>query len=157
MREGSAFAQSGCSRIKDIWNDAAKDWKGLTDMGMSHHPSNRLCKERITASIPSRPNEHDCHFRVGDWIANPTPNAGSPLDWVYLVLEPTDETATMFEFQKISPRGRIQATTNQAIKISTSNLAQLECFPKKDKGQPSKSPGSLRHQVSRLHYTRFST
>jgi hypothetical protein len=43
------------------------------------------------------------------------------LDWVYLVLEPNGEIATVFEFQKISYGGRIQVTTNQAIKISTFN------------------------------------
>jgi hypothetical protein len=121
MKEGSAFAQSECSRVKNIWNDAAKDWKGLTDLGMSHHPSNKLCRETITASIPWRPDEHECHSRVGNWIANPTPSAGSPLDWVYLVLEPTGDTGTVLEFQKITFGGSIQATTNRAIKISTVN------------------------------------
>jgi len=37
VSEGNALAQFGCSRVKDIWNDAAKDWKGLTDLGMNHH------------------------------------------------------------------------------------------------------------------------
>ncbi len=119
VSEGNAFAQSGCSRVKDIWNIATKDWKGLTDLGMSHHPSNRLSRETIMSSIPWRPDEHEGHFRVGNWITNPTPRRGSPLDWVYLVLEPADATASVLEFQKITPGGRIQAMTNQTIKIST--------------------------------------
>jgi hypothetical protein len=86
---------------------------------MSHHPSNRLSRETITSSIPWRPDEHECLIRVGDWITNPTPKAGGPLDWVYLVLEPADRTASVLEFQKITPGCRIQATTNQTIKIST--------------------------------------
>ncbi|CAM6056560.1 unnamed protein product [Sphagnum tenellum] len=86
---------------------------------MKHHPANRLSKGTITSSIPWRPDEHEYHFREGDWIANLTPRRGSPLDWVYLVLEPAGATASMLEFQKITPGGRIQATTNQAIKIST--------------------------------------
>jgi len=66
VSESNAFAQSGCSRVKDIWNVATKDWKGLTDLGMSHHPSNRLSREMITSSIPWRPDEHEGHFRIGD-------------------------------------------------------------------------------------------
>ncbi len=119
--EGNALAHSGCSRVKDIWNDAAKEWKVLTDLGMSHHPSNRLGRETITTSIPWHPNEYERLFCVGDWIANPTPRAGSPLDWVYLVLEPTDESTLVLEFKKITPGGRIQAMTNQTIKIPTVN------------------------------------
>jgi hypothetical protein len=128
MREGSPFAQSGCCRVKDIWNDAAKDWKGLSDLGMCRHPSNRLCRETITSSIPWCPDEHECHIRAGDWITNPTPNAGSPLDWVYIVLELAGVTITVLEFQKILPGGYIQATTNQAIKISTVNLRLIRVF-----------------------------
>jgi len=119
VSEGNALAQSRCFRVKDIWNDVTKDWKGFTDLGMSHHPSNRLNRETITSIIPWRLDEHECHFRVGDWIANPAPRAGSPLDWVYLVLELADKTASVLEFQKITSRGRIQTTTNQTIKIST--------------------------------------
>jgi len=73
VSEGNALAQSGCSRVKDIWNNATKDWKGLTNLGMSHHPANRLNRGTITSSIPWRPDELERHFCVGDWIANPTP------------------------------------------------------------------------------------
>lgn len=89
--------------------------------GLGNEPplANRLSRGTITSSIPWRPDEHECHFRIGDWIANPTPRGGSPLDWVYLVLEPADVIALVLEFQKIMPGGRIQAMTNQTIKIST--------------------------------------
>jgi hypothetical protein len=40
-------------------------------------------RDIITASIPWRPDEHDFHIKIGDWIANPTPDTGNPLDWVY--------------------------------------------------------------------------
>ncbi len=75
----------------------------------------------ITNSIPWRPDEHDDHIRIGYWIANPSPPAGNPLDWVYLVLAKDRETATVLEFQRITPSGRIQLTTNQALRISTAN------------------------------------
>jgi hypothetical protein len=61
----------------------------------------------IKSNIPWRPDEYDCHFRVGDWIANPTPNAGNPLDWVYLVFELTRDKAIVIEFKKTMTNGRI--------------------------------------------------
>jgi hypothetical protein len=101
---------------------------------MSHHPSNRLGRETITTSIPWRPDEYERLFRVGDWIANPTPRAGSPLDWVYLVLEPADESALVLEFKKITPGGRIQATTNQTIKIPMVNRCQVKVLSQERPG-----------------------
>jgi hypothetical protein len=77
---------------------------------MSHHPFNRKCRDIITANIPWCPDEHDSHIRAGDWIGNPTPNSGNPLDWVYLVLELTHDKASVIEFKKITPNGNIQAT-----------------------------------------------
>jgi hypothetical protein len=69
------------------------------------------CLDIITSSIPWRPNEHDCHIWVGDWIANPTPNSGNPLDWVYLVLELTRDKATVIEFKNTLINVRIQPTS----------------------------------------------
>jgi hypothetical protein len=80
LREGCSFAQSGCTRIRDLWNLETREWKGLIDMGRTRHPSNKQCLDIITSNIPWRFDEHGCHIRVGDWIANPTPNSGNPLD-----------------------------------------------------------------------------
>jgi hypothetical protein len=88
---------------------------------MCYHPFNRECREMNTNSIPWRLDEHDDHIRIGDCITNPSPPASSPLDWVYLVLTKDRETATVLEFYRIMPSGRIQLTTNQALKISTAN------------------------------------
>jgi len=41
LSEGCAFAHFGCSRVKDLWSSKNKKWKGLLDLGMSHHASNR--------------------------------------------------------------------------------------------------------------------
>ncbi|CAM6016021.1 unnamed protein product [Sphagnum balticum] len=89
LSEGCAFAHSGCSRVKDLWNPENKNWRSLSELGMSRHASNRRCWDIITASIPWCPDEHDSHIQVGDWIGNPTPGTGNPLDWVYLVLAHT--------------------------------------------------------------------
>jgi hypothetical protein len=112
VSEGNAFAQSGYFRVKDIWNVKAKDWKGLTDLGMKHHPANRRGMETITTSIPWRPDEHEGLIRAGDWLANSAPRASNPLEWVYLVFEPTGDTASILKFQTTTHEGRIQATTN---------------------------------------------
>jgi hypothetical protein len=41
LREGSAFACYGCSRIKDLWNHVDKEWKSLSKLGMNYHASNK--------------------------------------------------------------------------------------------------------------------
>jgi hypothetical protein len=107
VSEGNAFAQFGYSRVKDIWNVEAKDWKGLMDLGLKHHPANRRGMETITTSIPWRPDEHEGLIRAGDWLTNTSPRASNPLEWVYLVLEPTGETASVLEFQRITNEGCI--------------------------------------------------
>jgi hypothetical protein len=121
QREGNSFAQAGYTRVKDFWNETTRGWKSLTGLGMSHHPFNRESMETITSSIPWRPDEHEDQTRVGDWIANPAPVAGNLLDWIYLVLAKDGDTAMAFEFQRTTPSGRIQLTSNQALRISTVN------------------------------------
>jgi hypothetical protein len=63
------------------------------------------------SSIPWRPDEYDCHIRVGDWIANPTPNSSNPLDKV--------------EFKKTTTNGHIQSTSLQAITITTADYRSI--------------------------------
>ncbi len=80
LRDGSAFARHGCTRIKDLWNPKEGDWKSLTKLEMSYHTSNRKCKEAITASIPWRPDECASHPQPGEWIGILNPNPTSPFD-----------------------------------------------------------------------------
>jgi hypothetical protein len=77
------------------------------------------------SSIPWRPDEYDCHIRVGDWIANPTPNSSNPLDKVYLVLELTRNKAIVIEFKKTTTNGHIQSTSLQAITITTADYRSI--------------------------------
>jgi hypothetical protein len=107
LREGCAFMHSGCSQVKDLWNSENNEWKSLSELRMSYHASNKKCKDIITASIPWRPDEYTNHIQAGDWISNPTPNSGTPLDWVYFVLESARGKTNMIEFKKIAPNGRI--------------------------------------------------
>ncbi len=77
------------------------------------------------ASIPWRPDEYDYHIQVGDWIGNPSPGTGNPLDWVYLVLELTRDKANVIEFKNTSHNGRIQASALKAFTISTANYRAI--------------------------------
>jgi hypothetical protein len=45
---------------------------------------------------------------------------------VYLVLEHTRDKANVIEFKKITLNGRIQATTQQALTISTTNYRTVK-------------------------------
>jgi len=76
LREGNAFAHSGCSRVKDLRNAANKEWKSLIEMKMGYYPSNRSNLVRITTSIPWRPNKLNNQIQVGDWISKPNPSLG---------------------------------------------------------------------------------
>ncbi len=100
LREGCAFARSKCSRVKDLWNSKDNEWKSLSELGMNFHASNKRCKDIITTNIPWRPNEYTNHIQVGDWISNPTPNLGTPLDWVYFVFEPARDIVKAMELKK---------------------------------------------------------
>jgi len=79
LRDGSAFARHGCTKIKDLWNPEERNWKSFSKLGMSYHASNRRCKEAITASISWRPDECANHLQPGEWIDIPNPNPTSLL------------------------------------------------------------------------------
>jgi hypothetical protein len=136
--EGCAFAHSGCSRIKDLWNEKNKEWKGLSKLGLSHHASNKRCKDIITTSIPWRPDEYESNIRIGDWIGIPTPGSSNTLDWVYLVLECTLDKAKVIEFQKVTPSGHIQVTAHQPLTISTANYHLVRVLSQENPGSTFK-------------------
>jgi len=122
LRDGNAFARHGCTRIKDLWNHEEKDWKSLSNLGMSYHASNRRCKEAITTNIPWLPVECASHPESGEWIGIPNPNPASPpLDWVYLVLQSGRDTTDVIEYKRSALGNRIQATTHQVIQLATTN------------------------------------
>ncbi len=123
--EGNSFVKAGHTRVKDFWNEKTRGWKSLTSLGMRYHPNNRACRETITSNIPWSPDDHKDQSRVGDWIANPRPLAGNPLDWIYLVLTKDRDSATVLEFQRTTPNGRIQLTSNQTHTMSTANHRQV--------------------------------
>jgi hypothetical protein len=134
QREGNAFAQSGCSRVKDIWCERNRDWKGLTALGMRRFPANKKARDLIVNSIPWRPDEHECLIKKGDWISEASPGSSNTLDWVYMVLECNQTSAKAIEFKKTAPSGRLQATTNQPLTISISNYHMVRVLSQESPG-----------------------
>ncbi|CAK9878017.1 unnamed protein product [Sphagnum jensenii] len=149
-REGYAFTRSGCSRVKDLWNLKDNEWKSLSELGMNYHASNKRCKDAIIGNIPWRPDECTGHIRAGDWISSRAPNPGTPLDWIYFVLESDQSKANVIEFQKNTPSGRIQALTHQVPTLSTANYRPIRVLSQersestlkvtKDPPAPGKKP-----------------
>jgi hypothetical protein len=50
--KGCAFAWFEHTRIRELWNREAQEWKNLFDLGMHFHASNRASKDIILESIP---------------------------------------------------------------------------------------------------------
>ncbi len=97
-------------------------------MGLSYHTANISSKDIITASIPWRPDVSINYAQAGNWISNLAPSTGAPLDWVYHVLESTPSKASVIEFKKTSTSGHIQATSHQALTLSTINYHPVGVF-----------------------------
>jgi hypothetical protein len=122
LSEGNAFARVGCTRIKDLWNRVRQEWKSLAELEMSYHASNRKYKETFIANIPWLLSEDSSPLKSGDWISNPAPLSGPPLEWIYYIIDAAPSRAKVIEFKRISPEGRIQASTNQVISIATNSF-----------------------------------
>jgi hypothetical protein len=90
-------------------------------------------RDIIIASIPWRPDEHDSHIQVGDWIASPTPDTCNSLDWDNVLVH-TCGKAKVLEFQKLTLDGRIQATFQQVHTISTANYCMVRVLHQEKHG-----------------------
>ncbi len=119
--EGCAFARYGHTRVKDMWNQEAQEWKSLLDLGMHFHVSNRNNKDIIIGSIPRRPDTFDSSAQPGDWIGNIAPSSGAPLDWVYYVLESLPNKTIALEFRRILTNGQIRGTSHQTHSLRSDN------------------------------------
>jgi hypothetical protein len=60
--EGRAITNSGCNRIKDLWDQEGRAWKSLQALQMSYHTTNRNNREIIIASIPWNPITYTNRF-----------------------------------------------------------------------------------------------
>ncbi len=100
--EGCAFARFGHTRVRDLWNQEAQDWKNLSDLKMHFHVSNRASKDIILESIPMRPDSFSSRAQPGDWISSIAPRSGALLEWVYYVLESLLDKVLVLEFRRVS-------------------------------------------------------
>jgi hypothetical protein len=115
--EGNALANAGCSRVGNLWDPETKEWKGLSALGVSFHPVNRLNKRRIIAIIPWDPATTTSKPMVGDWVSKKEVGQVTSSEWVYQIIDITHTTASAKEFKKSSGAGRIQATSSQSTII----------------------------------------
>ncbi len=115
--EGNAFANACCSRIKDLRDQELQAWKGLSALGMSFHPVNRQNRDRIIAGIPWDPTTSNNKPRVGDWVSKKDTHKSAPPEWVYQIMEMAQTSASIREFRRTSPVGRIRATNSHSITI----------------------------------------
>jgi hypothetical protein len=111
--EGNALASVGYSRVGDFWDLEAKDWKGLSTLGVSFHAVNRLNRSLIIANIPWDPATFSDKPKVGDWVGRKEAGRTASPEWVYQITDITHTTANAKEFKKSSNAGRIQATSLQ--------------------------------------------
>jgi hypothetical protein len=107
LSEGSAFAKAGCTRTKNFWNPGEQEWKSLAELGMSYHTSNKKCKDSIIVSIPWLLTKSTSPLRNRDWISDPAPLDGAPLEWIYFILDVTSGQARAIEFKRMASNGRI--------------------------------------------------
>jgi hypothetical protein len=111
--EGCAFARSRYTKVRDLWNQEAQDWKNLFDLRMHFHASNRASRVIILESIPKRPDSFSSHAQPGDWISSIAPRSGALLEWVYYVLESLPDKVLVLEFKRVFANGQLQATSHQ--------------------------------------------
>jgi len=81
--EGNALANAGCSKIGDFWDSEEEDWKGLSALGVSFHPTNKLNRNLIINNIPWDPATTRKKPVVGEWVNKKESNRTAPPDWVY--------------------------------------------------------------------------
>jgi hypothetical protein len=66
LNEGRTIANSGCTRIKDLWDLEGRTWKSLQALQMTYHTTNKNSREIIIASIPWNPITYTNYFQAGD-------------------------------------------------------------------------------------------
>jgi len=119
--EGCAFARSRYTKVRDLWNQEAQDWKNLFDLRMHFHASNRASRVIILESIPKRPDSFSSHAQPGDWISSIAPRSGALLEWVYYVLESLPDKVLVLEFKRVFANGQLQATSHQKHSLLLDN------------------------------------
>jgi hypothetical protein len=92
FNEGRTIANSGCTRIKDLWDLEGKAWKSFQAFQMTYHATNRNNKKIIIVKIPWNPATYINYFQAGDWINKIVSRNDTALTWVYHVTRVTFNT-----------------------------------------------------------------
>ncbi len=132
--EGCAFARSGHTKVRDLWNQEAQDWKNLSDLRMHFHASNRASKDIILESIPRWPDSFSSLAQPDDWISNIAPRSGALLEWVYYMLESLPDKVLVLEFRKVSTSGQLRATSHQKHSLLLDNHTSVRVLSQERHG-----------------------
>ncbi len=116
--EGQTIANSGCTRIKDLWDQEGRAWKSFQAFRMTYHTTNMNNKEIIIVSIPWNLATYTNRFQVGDWINKKNFGNNTTLEWIYHVTGVTPNMVQAIEFQKVTPTGLIRVVNSQVITLS---------------------------------------
>jgi len=109
--EDCVFARSRHTRIRDLWNREAQEWKNLSDLGMHFQASNRASKDIILESNPKRPDSFSSWAQPGDWVSNSAPRSGELLEWVYYVMDSLPDKVLALKFRRTYASGQLRATS----------------------------------------------
>jgi len=88
----------GHSRIEDFWDSDEEDWKGLSALEMSFHPTNRSNRDLIINSIPWDPATARKNPEVGEWVGKVESDRTVSPDWIYQITDTNHVTASAKEF-----------------------------------------------------------
>ncbi len=103
----------------------AEAWKDLSALGVNFHPSNRLNRDLIVASIPWDPTTSNSKPLIGDWVSKREADQTTSPEWVYQIIGTNSTTASVKEFKRSSSTGRIQATNSHSITIPLEGYAPV--------------------------------
>jgi hypothetical protein len=99
LSEGHAIANSGCTKIKDLWDPEGRAWKSFHALRVTYHATNKNNREIIIASTPWNPATYINCFQAKDWINKRVSENNTVLAWVYHVTGVTPNTVQTVEFQ----------------------------------------------------------
>ncbi len=137
FREGRAIDNSGCTRIKDLWDSEGRAWKSLQAFRMTYHATNMNNREIIIVSIPWNLATYTNRFKAGDWISKRVSGNNIALAWVYHVIGVTPNTVQAVEFQRVTPISLIKvANSSQVITFSPKGYHPIKVLSQERHGAP---------------------
>jgi hypothetical protein len=136
--EGRTIANSGCTRIKNLWDQEGRAWKSLQALRMTYHATNMNNKEIIIANIPWNPVTYTKRFQAGDWISKRNSGNNTTLEWIYHVTGVTPNTVQAIEFQRVTPIGFIRIANSQVITLSPEGYHPIKVLFQERHGAPYK-------------------